>query len=145
MVNPCKYTCECIWLPWWSHRLSDWCDSQTAPRALWNEEPHVYCQKHPDAFEWFCHFQGKHSLNIHPVWWWCVEYTVRLGKALLAHIVLKTPLRRVGTMEHTSSDHRVKLWIKIGIRNLCWNDTINLLHSPNFVLFLQEDQKVLVR
>jgi len=46
-------------------------------------------------------------------------WSIRLGKALLAHIVLKTSLRRARTMEHTSSDHRVKLWMKIGIRNLC--------------------------
>ena len=46
-------------------------------------------------------------------------WSKRLGKALLAHIVLKTSLRRARTMEHTSSDHRVKLWMKIGIRNLC--------------------------
>jgi hypothetical protein len=48
-------------------------------------------------------------------------------------------------MEHALSDSRVKLWVDIGIRKLSRNDGIHLLHSPDFVLLLQEDEQMHMR
>ena len=45
-------------------------------------------------------------------------WSMDLGKVLLADIVLSASLRRAGTMEHVFGNCRVKLWMKIGIRNL---------------------------